>query len=155
VKEDKNGKRHFGVRIPELKAIWKVDFPPIPWVFRFIPRGYLDKLPPIPGFGYGKRRGRRIEDWAKNLLIYELSRAGLKDMEIARLVFGVEKSTEWSAPKHPILVKISKVKEAMKELISQSYPFLPRTKTMKKLISKPDVPHADDWTQLLEHLENL
>lgn len=137
-KDDKIGKRRFGVQIPELKAMWKVNFPPIPWVFRFIPRGYLNQLPRIPGYGYGKPRGRPIKLWAKNLLVYELSQSGMKNMEIARLVFGVKKSTEYwlKTPKHPILVKIAKVKEAMNEIISKSYPLLPRANATRKPASK-------------------
>jgi hypothetical protein len=124
LEEDKNGKRRFGIEVAKLKAMWKVDFPPIPWIFRFTARGYLDQLPLISGYGSVRlKRGHPIKDWAKNLLVYELSEAGMKNMEIARLVFGVEKSTEnWPAePKHPILVKISKVKKTMKKIISESY----------------------------------
>jgi len=124
VEEDKNGSRRFGIQVAELMENWRVNFPPIPWVFRFTPRGYLDQVSLIPGYGHGKpKRGRPVEDWAKNLLVYELSEAGMRNMEIARLVFGVKKSTEnWpSVPKHPILVKIAKVEKAMKRKISKSY----------------------------------
>lgn len=153
ISEDNNGRRRFGIEVRDLMEKWHVDFPPIPWVFRFIPRGHLNQLPPIPGVGYGKLRGRPIEDWAKNLLVYELSHAGMKDMEMARLMFGVKKSTEWSAPKHPIIVKIAKTKGSMEKLISQAYP--PRTTSVKKPRPKSHVPSADDLTPFLDDLNNL
>lgn len=124
--KDKTGKTRLPINIAKLMEKWKVAFPPIPWVFRFTPRGYLDQLPLLPEYDHWKsKRGRPIEDLAKNLLIYELSKVGMKNMEIARLIFGVRNSTEFwlDQPKHPILVKIAKMKIAMDKLVSESYRF--------------------------------
>jgi hypothetical protein len=157
IEEDNNGERRFGIKVAELMEKWKINFPPIPWVFRFIPRGYLDQLPLIPGYRNDRPpRGRPIEHWARNLLVYELSQAGMKNMETARLLFGVKKSTEnWlKAPKHPVLVKIAKVKKAMEKLVSKSY--LPSATVTKKLISKSNLPSADPWiTQICEEIDKF
>lgn len=95
---------------------------PIPWIFRFPWPNYIARLPSSRGKGTTFRG--RPPKWAENLLIYELSQAGMKNMEIARLLFGVDKSTEYRPgnPKHPILVKIAKTKEAMKKIVLESFP---------------------------------
>lgn len=119
----KNGKTRFGIKVAELMEKWKVSFPPIPWVFRFIPAGYLQQVPPIPGYGYGRpKRGRPIEDLAKNLSVYELSQVGMKNMEIARLVFGFTRFRE-SLDKETILVRINAIKKTGNNIISRAYPF--------------------------------
>jgi hypothetical protein len=157
VEKDKNGERRFGIKVAELMGKWKINFPPIPWVFRFTPRGYLDQLPLIPGYGNDRPpRGRPIQDWPRNLFVYELSQAGMRNMEIARLLFGVKKSTEnWRhQPKHPVLVKIARVKKAMEKLVSESY--LPTATVTKKLISKTNLPGADAWiTQICEEIDKF
>jgi len=130
VEEDKNGKKRFGIKVAELMEKWKVDFPPIPWVFRFIPTDYLQQMATVQA-----RTGPPIKNWAKNLSVYEFSQLGMKDMEIRRLLFGVDKSTEYYHSKgrrggkvlidtkHPILVKIYKIKKSMKTIICNSSPF--------------------------------
>lgn len=114
---DKGGKRYFGVTVFELMKKWDVDFPPIPWVFRFIPEGYLLQMAPVQS-----RPGRPMENWANNLCVYELSQLGMKDTEIAKLIYGINKSTEYYPDKHDILVKIFKIKKSLKTVITDSLP---------------------------------
>ncbi len=67
----------------------------------------------------------RPQNWLINLLIYELSEAGMKNMEIARLLFEIDSSTEYwpDETKHPILVKIATIKRAIEKTVSKAYPF--------------------------------
>jgi len=106
-----------------------LGFQPIPHHVRFPLPILLSNLSDSPLKDFFEKKGRPPK-WARNLLIYELSQAGMKDMEIARLLFGVKKSTEnWpDKPKHPILAKIYKTKRTMEKIISESYPFESVTK---------------------------
>lgn len=115
---DKEGKRKL-ITPGDLELM---EPPPIPWVVRFPSPFLLNKLPPWPE--KGKSIKGRPQNWARNLLVYELSQAGMKNMQIARLLFGVDKSTEYRPdnPKHPILVKIAKAKKAMKKIVVESFP---------------------------------
>lgn len=81
----------------------------------------IDKLRPLM-----IKKGRHPESWSRNLLVYELSRARVKDMEIARWLFGAKSSTEWLPydRKHPDLVKIAKIKKAMEKFVSEAYPLI-------------------------------
>jgi hypothetical protein len=127
---DKEGKTYFGVKVFELMEKWDFDFPPIPWVFRFIPTGYLQQMATVQD-----GPGSPIKNWARNLLVYEFSQLEMKDMEIGRLLFGIGKLTKYRSSKgkrrgkvlidtkHPILVKIDKIKKSMKTRICNSSPF--------------------------------
>ena len=101
-------------------------YPPlIPYQIRFPFPRLIDgiHLHGLPMMGKGIGRHRK-ENWPINLLVYELSEAGMKNMEIARLLFGVEKSTEFRPDeiKHPILVKIAKIKDRVEGYVSEIYP---------------------------------
>lgn len=98
----------------------RFKFAPIPHTVRFPLPILLLIFPYLTvGRAYFKPKGRP-QDWATNLLVYELSRAGMKNMEIARLLFKVEKSTGKWPDKHPILVRIDTIKETVKKAISKS-----------------------------------
>ena len=94
--------------------------PPIPWTVRFPSPSNLNEIPPWPK--KGKTIRGRPQNWGKNLIVYELSQAEMRDMEIARLLFGIEKSTEFYPQKDPILVRINTMKETVKKAVSQVYP---------------------------------
>lgn len=95
------------------------DIFPVPWFTHF----------PFPAFLYeifvpndcmpASRRGRR-QDWPKNFLIYELSKAGMKNWEIAYLLFGTEKIKY--PDKDPFSVRINVIKKELDKLISSIYP---------------------------------
>lgn len=116
--KDKDGKIHLPIRTAQLMKKWNVDFPPIPWVFRFTPNGYLQQIPPAK-----RERGHQVENWAKNLAVYELSQAGMKNAEIGRLLFGMDKSRiSVFNTTHPILVEIAKIKKRIKKKAAKSFP---------------------------------
>jgi hypothetical protein len=94
---------------------------PIPWQIHFPHTFFLDKLPPWPE---KKARRGRPQDWALNLLVYDLSRAGAKDMEIDRLLFDLKKSTETYLSEHQVLVRIATIKKTVYEAVSNAYPIL-------------------------------
>ena len=103
-----------------LPNYFKVRFAPIPHSVRFPLPILLNIFPYLKvGRRYFKLKGRP-QDWGRNLLVYELSQAGMKNMEIARLLFGVEKWTERWPDKHPILVRIDAIKKTVEKAISQS-----------------------------------
>ncbi len=102
-----------------FRKSFNLSIPPISYHIRF----------PLPilltefNLPLGKGRGRP-RHWAEDLLIYELFKAGKKDMEIARLLYGAKSSTNGKVGfKHPALVEIGRIKKEMEVLVSQSYPF--------------------------------
>lgn len=111
-----------------MVAFWKLDMlnlPPIPWCVRFPFPPFLDRIPPWPNKkkkGAGRPQGS-FKDSGKNLLIYELSQGGMQDMEIARLLFGIKKSTEKWPDKHSTLSWIFNIKRAVEKVVLQVYPF--------------------------------
>ncbi len=94
--------------------------PPIPWQLHFPHEFLLNKLPHWPEEGMTKRG--RPQDWALNLLVYELSKAGAKSMEIASLLFDAKKSTETYLSEHQILVRIATIKKTIHKAVSSTYP---------------------------------
>ncbi len=95
----------------------------IPYSIRF-PCPLIRPLLPLHKFkSLMTRKGTPIKDWSQNLLVYELSLAGMKNAEIGRLLFQMG-SSRWSVgdPKHPILVKIAKIKKSIGGIVSQCYP---------------------------------
>jgi hypothetical protein len=98
---------------------------PIPWTVRFPIPFMLDRFPDWPE--EGKKIKGRPPKWAENLLVYELSQAGMKDMDIVRLLFRIDKSTEFYPDKNPILVRINTIKKTVQKVVSQAYPFLQST----------------------------
>lgn len=98
---------------------------PFPYNVRFL-CPWVDMYGTSIDMNYSLARGKgRPQNWLINLLIYELSEAGMKNMEIARLLFGVDSSTEYwpDETKHPVLVKIATIKRAIGKTISKAYPF--------------------------------
>jgi hypothetical protein len=93
--------------------------PPIPWIFRFPSPGDLALLPTFPG--EGKQIRGRPSNWAENLLVYELSQAGMKNKQIAELVLGVEKF--YKIDKDPIYVRINTILRTVEKVVSKAYPF--------------------------------
>lgn len=128
VDDDINYFNRFAISLPQnyeeyfnsFPKYIKFKFAPIPYTVRF-PLPILLNI--FPYLTVGRRSFKpkgRPQDWATNLLVYELSRAGMKNMEIARLLFGVEKSTEKWPDKHPILVRIDTIKKTVQKAISKS-----------------------------------
>jgi len=98
---------------------------PAPHNVRFLHASVLELTTSIDK-DYSLVRGKgRPQNWLINLLIYELSEAGMKNMEIARLLFEIDSSTEYwpDETKHPILVKIATIKRAIEKTVSKAYPF--------------------------------
>lgn len=96
-------------------------FAPIPHSIRFPLPILLNDFSRYP-LGRLLKEKRRPTNWALNLSVYELSQAELKDMEIARLLFGIKKSTERFPKKHSVLSQISNIKKAVQATVSQAYP---------------------------------
>ena len=63
----------------------------IPSTIRF-PHPFIRPLLPLHKFHALTIRRGHPQNWLENLLIYELSRAGVKNAEIGRLILGMEKS---------------------------------------------------------------
>jgi hypothetical protein len=104
---------------------------PIPWQIRFPFIFCLETLHPWPVKGKG-----RPQDWRLNVLVYELSQAGIKDKEIGNLLrkcpipnllFGAIKHYEGTLDKDPILVRINTIKRTVEKAVSQAYPFTAST----------------------------
>jgi|GEM_PF-1337872 hypothetical protein len=128
--------KHHGISDSFLMKYF-IEFRPIPYSVRFpLPRllffnlrfssRFKDrvKIFPDPSFrGRRKERERgRPQNWATNLLVFELSQAGMKNMDIARLLFGIEKSTNHWPDKHPILVRIDDIKKTVQKAVSKAFP---------------------------------
>jgi len=102
---------------------------PVPWVVRFPHVFFLDNIPPWPRKGQGMKG--RPQDWALNLLVYELSQAGMKDKQIAsflrtecpEMLFGEIKNYQGKSDKDPFLVRINDIKKRVKNIVSKAYPF--------------------------------
>lgn len=96
---------------------------PIPYTVRFPKPCLITRVRSLPAETLFKKKGQPPK-WDRNLLIYELSQAGMKNMEIARLLFGVKKSTEnWPRIlKHPKLVRIADIKKVIRNTVSKAYP---------------------------------
>jgi hypothetical protein len=92
---------------------------PIPWIFRFPWPNYIARLPISRGKGTTFRG--RPPKWAENLLIYELSQAGMKNKQIAELVLGAEKFCRMD--KDPIYVRINTILKTVEKAVSKAYPF--------------------------------
>jgi hypothetical protein len=117
-----------------------IEFRPIPCSVRFpLPRLLFFNLrfssqfkdpvkifPDLSFRGRDKKKERgRPPNWATNPLVYELSQAGMKNMDIARLLFGIQKSHksyDEGLGKDPILVKINTIKKTVKKVVFQAYP---------------------------------
>jgi hypothetical protein len=97
----------------------RVTPPPIPWTVRFPTTYFLNKIPPWCNEGKIKS-GRPPKDWASNLLVYELSQAGMKNMEVAKLLFR-ERSEKLD--KDPVLVRINTIIKTVEKAISHAYRF--------------------------------
>jgi hypothetical protein len=98
--------------------------PPIPWVVRFPLPHFLENIPSRPP------KRARPQEWALNLLVYELSQAGLKNAEITKLLrksgkllFGVVKSYKGTSDKDPLLVRIYDIKKKrIEKEVFEAYP---------------------------------
>jgi len=90
---------------------------PLPWTIRFPCPMFLYE---IPGSRKARKGKGRPQDWGFNLLVYELSQAGMKNMDIARQLFGVKKPPG-SIYKEPTLVRINTIKKTIGEAVSQAY----------------------------------
>jgi hypothetical protein len=75
----------------------------------------------IPDSSKAKKKKGRPHNWGFNLLVYELSQAGMKDMEIARYFYGIEKSTGNFPDKETTLVRINTIKNTVDRHVSQAY----------------------------------
>lgn len=102
--------------------------PTIPHNIRFPNSLVIEDIPPWRN--EGKKKPGRPQDWALNLLIFELSQAGMKNKEISHLIrtsadnllFGVVKYYDGSSDKDPFLVRINDIKKRVQEVVSQAYP---------------------------------
>lgn len=93
----------------------------IPHTIRF-PHPWIRPLLPLHKLSALTIRRGHPQDWLLNLLIFELSQAGIKNAEIGRLLFGMKKSRpSASEPKSPILVRINKTLKQTEKIVSESY----------------------------------
>jgi len=94
------------------------DIFPLPWSIRFPCPMFLQEV--RGSYKKGKRKGRP-QDLKHNLLVYELSQAGMKHMEIARLFYGIRESTEYTDYKEPALVRINTIVATVRKHVSEAY----------------------------------
>lgn len=113
-----------GMLILGINLVWLIDRHnfgktlPLPWTIRFPCPMFLCE---IPDSSKARKKKGRPHNWGFNLLVYELSQAGMKDMDIARLLFGVQRSTENYPDKESALVRIYTIKNTIGNAVSQAY----------------------------------
>lgn len=112
-------KKNFSLFLKSLNKLFNVKFVPIPHTIRFPSPVLLSDFAHYPMERLFKKKGRPT-NWGLNLLVYEFSQAGMKDMQIARLLFGVGSSTYLD--KHPALVRIENIKKTIGKVVSQAFP---------------------------------
>ena len=89
----------------------------IPYFNRF-PNPLIRPLLPLDKLRAHLTRRGHPTNWLKDLLVYELSMAGVRNAEIGRLIFKIGSSRPSAGnPKHPVLVKIAKIKKTIEKLV--------------------------------------
>jgi hypothetical protein len=113
-------------------VVYKIEVPfenpqlfsplPLPWFIRFPLPFFLDKIPPWPPEWITETRR---QDFALNLLVYELSQAGIKPKRLADLLrtecpnmlYGVVKDYNGTSGKDPLLSRLYTIKMSRGTLI--------------------------------------
>lgn len=114
-----------------LKGIqYQHEFFPTPYWVRFPLPILFNRFSDHLVNGIWSRKGRP-QDWALNLLAYELSQARMRSKtigsflraECSEMLFGIVKNYEGKLDKDPIYVRINALKKTVGRIISKVYPF--------------------------------